>query len=79
MKGPDLSCSRDSEFSIFSREYAPAHSGPELATCVPDSRLAQELARELLTEQFELSRFETHAVSSMAGIAGGIMIGLARR
>ncbi len=59
-------------------ECAPAHSGPELASSVPYPRLAQELARELLADHFELARTNVQAHSTYAGFADGV-IGLARR
>jgi len=76
MKRPDLSREGYSDFSAFARGCAPAHSGPELADCVPYPGPAQDLARELLSDQFEL----THsAPPSSSGMAMGFTIGLARR
>lgn len=82
MQRPEGARDYYSQFPRFSRDCAAAHSGPELASCVPDSQLAQDLARELLSEQFELARCESRAFTaagSCAGYAGSVTIGLARR
>lgn len=78
MKRPDMSRDRYSNFIALSVEFSPAHSGPELATCVPDPALAQDLARQLLSDQFELTR-NSFASNSGAPALGGFTIGLARR
>ena len=79
MKYPDLSRNLYSESPAFVQGYAPAHSGPELASCVPYPGLAQELARELLTEQFELTHKASFAPHSSSGMAADFTIGLVRR
>jgi hypothetical protein len=86
MKRPDLSRDRYSDGSSWAMSsaltavFSPAHSGPELATCVPEPSLAQDLARTLLNDRFELTHYAapstTHATS---GIPAGFSIGLARR
>jgi hypothetical protein len=81
MKDPGLSRESYSDATALSAALSPAHSGPELASCVPDPGLAQELARELLADHFELTQFNTHANSAHAssGMNAGFTIGLARR
>ena len=78
MKHPDLSHEHYSEFTALAVEFSPAHSGPELASCVPHPALAQNLARTLLSDQFELTR---NSFVSNPGVqaSGGFTIGLARR
>jgi hypothetical protein len=78
MKRPDISRDRYFTFTSFAGECSPAHSGPELATCVPDPALAQDLARQLLSDQFELTR-NSFTSNSGAPALGGFTIGLARR
>jgi len=77
MKRPDVSSDCYSDFTALTCGLYPAHSGPELALCVPQPGLAQELARTLLTEHVELTHnsFPTYAGPA----AGGMTIGLARR
>jgi hypothetical protein len=76
MNGYDLSRDSYTDSTALTPELYPAHSGPELASCVPDPGLAQELARELLTNTFELTRFNNN---TSCGMAIGFTIGLARR
>jgi len=78
MKRPDLSRDRHSDFTALAVEFSPAHSGPELATCVPYPALAQDLARTLLSDQFELT---SNLFVSNPGVqaSGSFTIGLARR
>jgi hypothetical protein len=73
--------SRDdySESPALTAEFMPAHSGPELASCVPDPKLAQELARTLLSDSFELTHSNHAMSSSYAGFGGSFTIGLVRR
>jgi hypothetical protein len=71
-----------SDSTALTPELCPAHSGPELASCVPDSRLAQELAGELLANTFELTRIRDdscYAAQSSSGMPIGFTIGLTRR
>ena len=81
MNAPDLSRESYSDATALSAALDPAHSGPELASCVPDPMLAQELAQELLADHFELTRFNTYANTShsSSGMNVGFTIGLARR
>ena len=82
MIGTDLPRDSYSDSPALTPALYPAHSGPELASCVPDPGLAQQLAQELLSNTFELTRIaddahcHTHASS---GMAIGFTIGLARR
>lgn len=76
MKRPDLSRDQYSESGSWAMHPALAHSGPELASCLPYPGPAQDLALELLTDQFELTRT---APPSSSGMAMGFTIGLARR
>jgi hypothetical protein len=76
MNGNGMSRDSYSDSPVLTPALSPVHSGPELASCVPDSRLAQLLAQELLSNNFELTRCNNHASS---GIAVGFTIGLARR
>ena len=78
MKRPDLSRDIYSGFDALAHVCDSAHSGPELASSVPHPALAQNLAKELLSDQFELTR---SAFSSNLGgaLSGGFTIGLARR
>ena len=76
MNGIGLSHDSCSDFAALTPELSPAHSGPELASCVPDPGLAQELARELLSNTFELTQCNSYVSS---GMSGGFTIGLARR
>lgn len=57
----------------------PAHSGPELATSLPNAASAQDLARTLLTDSIELQRIDSYASSTYSLYGGGFSIGLARR
>ena len=65
MYGHDLSRDSYSDSTALTAELYPAHSGPELASCVPDPGLAQELARELLSNNFELTQRDSSASSGM--------------
>jgi hypothetical protein len=76
MNGYDLPRDSYSESPALTPALSPAHSGPELASYVPDSDLAQRLAQELLSNTFELTQCNNHASS---GMAVGFTIGLARR
>jgi hypothetical protein len=76
MNGKDLSRDSYSDSPALTPELSPAHSGPELARCVPDPGLAQELARELLSNTFELTQCNSYVSS---GMAVGFTIRLARR
>jgi hypothetical protein len=76
MKDHNLSRDSYSDSPALTPELSPAHSGPELASYVPDSRLAQQLAQELLSNTFEITQCNNHASS---GMAVGFTIGLARR
>jgi hypothetical protein len=80
----DNGMSRDSysDSPALTPELYPAHSGPELASCVPDPGLAQDLARELVANNFELTQTldaNCYAAHSSSGSAIGFTIGLARR
>ena len=82
MIGDGISPDSYSDATALSPELYPAHSGPELASCVPNSGLAQELARELLANNFELTRTRDdscYAAQSSSGMTVGFTIGLARR
>ena len=74
----DNGMSRDSysDRPALTPALSPAHSGPELSSCVPDSRLAQQLAQELLSNTFEVTQRNTH---TSCGMGVGFTIGLARR
>ncbi len=76
MNGHDLPRDSYSDSPALTPTLFPAHSGPELASCVPDPGLAQELARELLSNTFELTQCNSYVSS---GMSGGFTIGLARR
>ncbi len=82
MKHSGMSRDSYSDSMALTPELSPVHSGPELATCVPDPGLAQELARELLTNTFELTRIASDArytTNATSGMTVGFTIGLARR
>ncbi len=76
MNGHDLPRDSYSDSPALTPALSPAHSGPELASYVPDSRLAQQLAQELLSNTFELTQRNNHTSS---GMAVGFTIGLDRR
>jgi hypothetical protein len=82
MIGDGISRDSYSDSTALTPELYPAHSGPELASCVPDPGRAQELARELLANTFELTRTRDdscYAAQSSSGMTIGFTIGLARR
>jgi hypothetical protein len=82
MTGNSMSRNSYSDSPALTPGFYPAHSGPELASCVPDPGLAQELASELLANNFELTRTSDDsccAAQSSSGMAICFMIGLARR
>ena len=79
MKSPGMSHNSYSEATALCATLNAAHSGPELATLVPDPQLAQELARTLLTDSFELTHSQPTHYATHGGFGGGMTIGLARR
>ena len=78
MNSSDLSRSFRADSSALSPALRPAHSGPELVSCVPERRLADELARTLLTDRVELTRNNTSQNLGSA-ISSSFTIGLAHR
>jgi len=78
MNSSDMSRSFYSDSYALSPTLSPAHSGPELVSCVPQRGLADELARTLLSDHVELTR---NNISQNLGsvLQSSFTIGLAHR
>ena len=78
MNSSDLSRSFYLNSSALSPALSPAHSGPELVSSVPQHRLADELARTLLTDRVELTR-NSISTNTGSGLTSSFTIGLVHR